>query len=120
MSRLRLIGFYLLENAKMLDQLLNSMVLGFLLLVWSLFTGQEGEGSYADETLSARAGRSLLAGKVFGKLLAPLIDLLFRWQDKTITLPDGSTLTHDSHCVRAYWKKYHKLGLPREYREARR
>jgi len=115
MNRLRLLLLLLVEFAKVVDCLCN-VLMGVLMLLWALVTGQEGEGSFSGETLSARAGRAHINGKAFGRLLVPVIDWLFAWQSHDLVLPDGSTLTHPSHCHRAFLKKYHKLDMPSEYR----
>lgn len=115
MSRLRLLGLLLIEFAKVLDCLCN-VLLGVLMLLWALLTGQEGEGSFSGETLSARAGRAHLNGKWFGRVMVPVIDLLFAWQSHDLQLPDGTVITHPSHSHRAFLKKYHKLDMPSEYR----
>lgn len=69
----------------------------------------------ADETLSARAGRNKLAGKIFGRLLAPPIDLIFRWQkpDSAYAI-DGIPVA--SHCVRAHLKEKARYYMPEAYR----
>lgn len=54
---------YLLNNAISVDQLLNTIL-----------------GGAPDETLSSRAYRADMDGKILGKLLRPTIDLLFFWQ----------------------------------------
>lgn len=59
--------------------------------------------SYADETLSARTYRAAKRGKIIGKALMPLIDLLFFWQGKW-------------HCKNAYLKEMERKNLPPEYR----
>lgn len=115
MKRLRLLGLLVVEVLKVLDCLLN-VLLGIVLIAWALITSQEGEGSFSGETLSARAGRSLLNGKAFGRLLVPLIDALFFWQSHELELPDGTKVSYPSHCYRAFLKKYHKLDMPSEYR----
>ncbi|MGX5662246.1 hypothetical protein [Diaphorobacter nitroreducens] len=65
----------------------------------------DGTLSYADETLSARAYRAHRDGKILGKLLMPVIDLLFFWQGK-------------GHCYNAYLKEHRRANLPSEYRPA--
>jgi hypothetical protein len=114
MNRLRLFLTLLVELLKLVDCLFN-VCLGVVLLAWALITGQEGEGSFAGETLSARAGRARMNGKAWGALV-PLIDVLFLWQSDVLEFEDGSTFQHPSHCARAFLKKYHKIDMPREYR----
>lgn len=60
-----------------------------------------GAGS-PDETLSAAAYRTERAGKLFGKVFRPLIDLLF--------LPIES-----QHCYKAYESEKQGKHLPPEY-----
>ena len=73
---------------------------------------------YADETLSARAYRASKNNRYPGKLLMPLIDLLFLWQadDDEVNALAGRTITR--HCERAYWKEVLRRSLPPEYRNA--
>lgn len=89
---------WLIEIALWLDQGFNVV----------LFFGK------ADETLSARAGRNKLAGKWLGKIVAPPIDLLFRWQkpDPAYSL-DGVPVA--SHCIRAHLKEKARHYLPQAY-----
>lgn len=70
---------WLFELLLALDQLANVLV-----TPWHA-------GAKADETLSARAWRARLAGRLWGRLTVPLIDTLFRWQHA----PGG-------HCRQAY------------------
>lgn len=72
---------------------------------------------YADETLSARAYRASKNNRYPGKLLMPLIDLLFAWQepDDEVNEKAGAIITR--HCQRAYWKEILRRSLPPEYRE---
>ena len=62
-------------------------------------------GAYADETMSARAYRMDRDGKPWGRVLRPLIDILFFWQ----AVPGG-------HCWGAYVKERKRLHLPPEMR----
>lgn len=64
----------------------------------------DGTVSYADETLSARAYRAHRDGKIMGRVLMPVIDLLFFWQG-----PD--------HCKNAYIKEFARKNYPDEYRQ---
>ena len=75
-----------------LDQLLNVLI-----------TPLQG-GAYADETMSSRAYRMHRDGKPWGRLLMPVIDLLFRWQVA-------------EHCRHAYEKERARVQLPPEFRQ---
>jgi len=72
-------------------------------LVNALIPPLDGTVSYADETLSARAYRAHRDGKIMGRVLMPVIDLLFFWQG-----PD--------HCKNAYIKEFARKNYPEEYR----
>lgn len=73
---------------------------------------------YADETLSARAYRASRNNRYPGKLLMPLIDVLFFWQadDDEVNALTGKVVSR--HCERAYWKEVLRRSLPPEYRNA--
>lgn len=58
--------------------------------------------SYPDETLSARTYRAAKRGKIVGKALMPVINLLFFWQGP-------------EHCKNAYLKEMQRKNLPAEY-----
>lgn len=73
-------------------------------LVNALIPPLDGTVSYADETLSARAYRAHRDGKIMGRVLMPVIDLLFFWQG-----PD--------HCKNAYIKEFERKNYPEEYRQ---
>lgn len=60
-------------------------------------------GAWADETMSARAYRMHAAGKWWGRVLMPLIDLLFAWQGP-------------GHCRSAYLKERERRHSPVEER----
>ena len=79
------------------DQLLNVIVTPFSVSAW------------ADETLSSRAYRAWLDGKLFGLIFMPLIDLLFAWQS---IRPDAI-----GHCHQAFLKERERVGLPPEMRD---
>jgi hypothetical protein len=80
---------YLYHLAVALDQLANALLMGA-----------------ADETLSARAWRTELTGKVFGRIFRPLIDAL-AWL---------ITLGHDrGHCRTAYESEVSRKQLHRSY-----
>lgn len=63
-------------------------------------------GAYADETMSSRAYRMHRDGRPWGRVLMPVIDLLFRWQIA-------------EHCRHAYIKEQARLQLPPEFRDQR-
>jgi hypothetical protein len=59
-------------------------------------------GGYADETLSSRAYRSWHKRKLFGRVLKPLIDGIFRlFGDKY-------------HCYKAWQAEVHRKQVPRD------
>jgi hypothetical protein len=60
-------------------------------------------GAWADETLSARAYRAHSAGRLWGRVCMPVIDLLFMWQGPR-------------HCERAYIAERERLHAPPEAR----
>lgn len=60
--------------------------------------------AWADETLSSRIYRGHRDGKVLGRLLMPVANLLFRWQGA-------------EHCRNAYEKERARANLPPEFRE---
>jgi hypothetical protein len=78
------------------------MIASFL-LPWSWRT------MWADETMSSRAWRSAQAGKGMGKLMRPIIDLLFFWQ--TIA-PEYS-----GHCHQAWARERSQAFRPPEQRD---
>lgn len=102
------------ENFKAIDQLANTLILGFINWCWHMIHGT-GRPSFADETVSARAGRAYRNGKILGRVFCPVIDAMFFWQSKEYTMPDGVVVVIESHCERAYLKELHKRGLPDEY-----
>lgn len=83
---------YLVQVLLALDQLLNALI-----------PPLTGTLSYADETLSARCYRAWRDKRLWGRLLLPIIDFLFRWQ--TV-----------EHCRHAYLKEIERRNLPPEYR----
>jgi hypothetical protein len=115
MNRKELTFALLEENFKALDQLANTLILGLINWCWHMVVGT-GKPSFADETVSARTGRAKKNGKLLGHIFQPLIDLMFFWQSKEYTMPDGAIRIIPSHCQRAYLKELHKRGLPDEYR----
>lgn len=76
-----------------LDQLANALPPPF-----------DGTIGYADETLSARCYRAHRDGKIMGRVLMPVIDLLFFWQGP-------------GHCKNAYIKEFERKNYPDEYRK---
>lgn len=69
-------------------------------LAWVLVTLGKG---HPDETISAAAWRMEQQGKIAGKLLRPLIDLLFRPLER-------------DHCRRSFESELRGSQLPRVYR----
>jgi hypothetical protein len=61
-----------------------------------------GTVSMSGETLSARCYRAWRDGRTWGRLLLPVIDTLFFWQD--------------AHCHDAYINTLERRHLPDEYR----
>ncbi len=60
-------------------------------------------GGWSDETLSSCAYRMHRDGKPWGRLLMPVIDVIFFWQDK--------------HCEGAYIKERKRIHFPPELRQ---
>jgi hypothetical protein len=83
---------YPVQTLLALDQLANALIPPFFTL------------SYADETLSARTYRAARRGRIVGRTVMPVIDLMFRWQGP-------------EHCRMAYVKEMERRNLPPEYRE---
>lgn len=75
------------------DQLVNVLATPF------------NRGAWGDETLSSRAYRAHRDGKPWGRLLMPVIDILFRWQGP-------------GHCKAAYDKEAARLHSPPETRNS--
>lgn len=71
-----------------LDQLANALLRG-----------------WADESLSSRAWRMWVKGKVFGRIFRPIIDVLFVWQSFRL-----------DHCERAYHNEMRRYNSPAEMR----
>jgi hypothetical protein len=90
-----------------LDQFLNALIPPF-----------EGCLSWADETLSARCWRAYRDGRVVGRAVMPVFDLMFAWQrlDPSVVGEDGVPVR--GHCQRAFWKEVQRRNEPPEYREA--
>jgi hypothetical protein len=80
---------YLWQVLVAVDQLANALLLG-----------------HADETLSARAYRVELAGKLWARLTRPCIDVVFY----------AITLGHDKqHCYTSYLSEFNRKHLPSHY-----
>jgi len=113
-SRLAAIGvcFWLIVD------LLGNLILSAVLMVWAVATGQEGAPPSAFETMSARAGRGMVNGKLPARAFGWCVDRVFSlFQGPVIELPDGRTFEHPSHCIRAYIKTRHGTYLPHEYHQ---
>ena len=90
-----------------LDQLANVLI----------FAGNLG--TYADETLSARAWRQGKPGESWQWVaFRVLIDALFVWQDAYLRLRDGEWPAH-RHCRRAHEAERARLGIHPQYRQER-
>ena len=68
-------------------------------LLWVLLTLGKG---HPDETISAAAWRMEQQGKLAGRVMRPLIDLLFRPIEK-------------DHCYRAWLSEVQRSQLPSDY-----
>lgn len=77
------------------------MIKQILIAIDQLFNALTG--GYADETLSSRAWRLYSKDKLSGRILKPLIDMLFFWQK--------------DHCYNSYLSEVERRQLPREFRE---
>lgn len=90
-----------------LDQLANTL----------MFFGNLG--TWADETLSARAWRQGNPGESWQWVaFRVVIDALFSWQDVYLRLRDGEWPAH-RHCRRAYETERARLGIHPQYRQER-
>lgn len=100
------------------DQGGNVLFCGINAIVVAAFTGERQNVGYADETLSAHAGRTFHRRRLWSRLWVPVIDALFFWQseDEEVNKAAGKRVT--SHCERAYWSERLRRGVPPEYREA--
>jgi hypothetical protein len=103
------------QTALAFDQLLNVLLLGAATVVAVLATGREQAPCFADETMSAHAHRAWARGRIWGRVLRPLIDVLFFWQaqDEEVNAKAGARIS--GHCERAYWKEIVRRNLPSEY-----
>lgn len=87
MQLLNAVVWYLKQNAICLDQLGNTLL-----------------GGWADETLSSRAYRADVDGRIFGKIFRPLIDLLFFFEK--------------DHCRQAFLMEFHRGNFSRKMGES--
>lgn len=94
----------------------GNVLLGVKAVLMALITGVEQGICYADETLSAHAWRAEQAGKPWARLLRPVIDAGFFWQQREPLVDVAAGRPVTGHCERAFWKKRLRLGLPPEYR----
>jgi hypothetical protein len=78
------VTIYLYNLALLLDQALNTLLCGS-----------------PDETLSSRAYRAYVKGRLFGRIFKPCIDALFFWQT--------------SHCRHAYLAEVLRYQLPPDF-----
>ena len=69
-------------------------------LAWVIITLGKG---YPDETISAAAWRMEQQGKIAGRVLRPLVDLLFRPLER-------------DHCYRAWLSEVQRSHLPSAYK----
>jgi len=83
---LRKIGSWMWQNLIAIDQLGNTLL-----------------GGMADETLSSRAYRAEVKGRIFGKIFRPLIDAIFFF-DK-------------DHCFNSYVSELNRRHFPREFQQ---
>ena len=90
------VGHWFIQLFIAIDQLLNVLVTPF------------ASGAWADETLSCRAYRMWRAGKPWGMVWMPVIDLLFFWQT---VRPHAM-----GHCHNAYLSERERYNLPAEMR----
>lgn len=81
---------------------LAQILLALNKLVNALIPPLTGTLSYAGEPLSARCYRAWRDGRAWGRLLLPVIDAFFFWQDE--------------HCKNAYRNTLERRHLPEEYR----
>lgn len=77
---------YLKQNLIALDQLVNTIL-----------------GGHADETMSSRAFRTELSGKIIGRVMRPLIDLVFFFDKE--------------HCYKSYLSEVYRRQLPIHFKD---
>jgi hypothetical protein len=82
---------YIRQVLLAVDQVLNALI-----------PPLAGTLSFSGETLSARCYRAWRDGRAWGRVLLPVIDTAFFWQDE--------------HCRNAYLHTLERRHLPPEYR----
>ncbi len=99
------------EIALGIDGTLNA-VAGMLSFFWSLAMRRDlPKLHYAEETISAHLHRRQQEGTVWGRLLAPTVNLLFALFQR-----DERGRVIRDHCRRAYEREMNRYYLPPEYR----
>jgi hypothetical protein len=83
-----------------MKQRLLNLLIAIDQLAWVVLTLGKG---YPDETISAAAWRMEQQGKLAGRILRPLVDLLFRPIEK-------------DHCYKAWLSEVHRSQLPSAYK----
>jgi hypothetical protein len=83
-----------------MKQRLLNVLIAIDQLAWVILTLGKG---YPDETISAAAWRMKQQGKLAGRVLRPLIDLLFRPIEK-------------DHCYKAWLSEVQRSQLPSAYK----
>jgi hypothetical protein len=96
-----------------IDQLCNPLMGLIFGVPYAFFFGVAQDVCYADETLSAHAHRAYVRDRWGGRIMRPIIDLLFIWQ----TPEHIGGMIVASHCHRAYLKELHRIGMALEYRK---
>ena len=82
-----------------MKQRLINVLIAIDQLAWVVLTLGKG---YPDETISAAAWRMEQQGKIAGRVLRPLVDLLFRPLER-------------DHCYRAWLSEVQRSQLPSDY-----
>jgi hypothetical protein len=85
-----------------MKQRILNILIAFDQLAWALLTLGRG---HPDETISAAAWRMEQEGKLSGRILRPLVDLLFRPIER-------------DHCRRSFESEVRGAHLPAAYRES--
>ena len=93
LSRNLSVGGWLHQLFLVVDQALNVLI-----------TPCHG-GAWADETMSARAWRANRDGRLWGRVMRPVIDWLFAWQH-----------AEGGHCRRSYERERARMHSPPETR----
>ena len=83
-----------------MKQRLLNVLIALDQLAWVIITLGKG---YPDETISAAAWRMEQQGKIAGRVLRPLVDLLFRPLER-------------DHCYRAWLSEVQRSQLPSAYK----